>query len=151
MIIKRVLVGIDGSKNSEKALEFALDFAEKYGSEVMLLNVSESLAISQVSQESVQYPGITSTNVLAKDLRRIQEELLAKTLEHARMLKPTLAVSSMSKEGDPALEIVETVKEGHFDAIVIGHKGLGKMREIFLGSVSEKVVHLASCPVILVP
>ena len=151
MEIKKILVGIDGSENSEKALDFALALAEKFDSTVTILNVSESLAISQVPQESVPYSGVNSTSVLVKDLRRIQEELLAKSLEHARTLKPNLVVSLMSLEGDPALEIIDTAKAGSFDTVVIGHKGLGKMREIFLGSVSEKVAHQAPCPVILVP
>jgi nucleotide-binding universal stress UspA family protein len=56
----------------------------------------------------------------------------------------------MLKEGDPALEIVNTAKEGGFDVIVVGHRGLSKMKELFLGSISEKVAHLTPCPVIIV-
>ena len=67
-----------------------------------------------------------------------------------RQVKPNLAISSILKEGDPANEVVDVAKEGGFDAIVIGHKAQGKVEELFLGSVSEKVAHLASCPVIIV-
>ena len=150
MQIKKVLVGIDGSQSSEKALDFALDFAEKFDAGVTILNVSESLAVVQGPQESVTYPGVSNSNVVAKDLRRIHEEILSKGLERARKLKPNMLVSSMLKEGDPSLEIVSTAKEGGFDAIVLGHKGLGKIQEILLGSVSEKVAHLAPCPLVIV-
>ena len=148
--LKKFLVGIDGSQSSEKALDFALDFAEKFDAGVTILNVSESLAVVQGPQESVTSPGVSINNVVAKDLRRIHEEILSKGLERARELKPNLSVSSVLKEGDPSLEIISTAKEGGFDTIVLGHKGLGKIQEILLGSVSEKVAHLSPCPLVIV-
>ena len=56
----------------------------------------------------------------------------------------------MLKDGDPAVEIVNFAKDSGFDIIVIGHKGSGKVRERFLGAISEKVAHLAPCPVVIV-
>jgi nucleotide-binding universal stress UspA family protein len=56
----------------------------------------------------------------------------------------------MLKEGEPALEIVNAAKESVFDVIVVGHKELGKMKELCLGSISEKVAHLVLCPVVIV-
>ena len=91
-----------------------------------------------------------NTAAFGKDLRKIHDEILSRSVAHAKAVKPNLSVSSMLKEGDPALEIVNTAKEGGFDVIVIGHRGLGKMKELFLGSISEKVAHLAPCPVIIV-
>jgi nucleotide-binding universal stress UspA family protein len=149
MLIRNVLVGVDGSENSDRALDFALDLAEKFGASVTILNVSESLAMSGVPQESFAYPS-GSTAVLAKDLRAIQNEIISKNVSHARAVKPNLAVSSMLKEGDPALEIVNAAKDGGFDVIVVGHRGTGRMRERLLGSISEKVAHNAPCPVVIV-
>jgi nucleotide-binding universal stress UspA family protein len=54
------------------------------------------------------------------------------------------------REGDPALEIVGESKDEGFDIIVVGHHGLGRVRELFLGNISEKVAHLAPCPVVIV-
>jgi len=45
----------------------------------------------------------------------------------------------MFREGDPALEIVNAAKDGGFDVIVVGHRGVGKMTEFVLGSISENV------------
>ena len=56
----------------------------------------------------------------------------------------------MLRNGDPAVEIVNVAKDSGFDAIVIGHKGSGMVRERVLGSISEKVAHLAPCPVVIV-
>ena len=64
--------------------------------------------------------------------------------------KPNVAVSSKLREGDPALEIVAEAKEAGFDVVVVGHRGLSRVREIFLGNISEKVAHLAPCSVVIV-
>ncbi len=149
MLIKSILVAVDGSENSSRALDFALDMAEKYGSTVTILNVSEVLAMGVVPQESTTY-SINNMTLLGKDLRKIHEEILIKAVSHAKEVKPDLAVSSMLRDGEPAVEIVTVAKDNCFDVIVVGHKGSGKVRERFLGSISEKVAHLAPCPVVIV-
>jgi len=148
MIIKNILVGVDGSENSTRALDFALDLAEKFNASIMILNVSESLAMTAVSEESNLYSGPKVT-VPSQDLRKIHNEILNRNIAHAKASKPNLTVSSMMKEGDPAVEIVEAAKEGGFDVIVVGHRGLSRAKELVLGSVSEKVAHLTPCPLII--
>jgi nucleotide-binding universal stress UspA family protein len=149
MLIKSILVAVDGSENSSRALDFALDMAEKYGSTVTILNVSEVLAMGVVPQESTTY-SMNNMALLGKDLRKIHEEILIKAVSHAKEVKPDLEVSSMLRDGEPAVEIVTVAKDSGFDVIVVGHKGSGKVRERFLGSISEKVAHLAPCPVVIV-
>ena len=149
MLIRNILIAVDGSENSNRALDFALDFAEKFDSAVMVLNVSEVLAMGVVPQESTTY-SFDNMSILGKDLRKIHEEILSKAVIHAKAVKPDLVVSSMLKDGDPAIEIVNVAKDNGFDVIVIGHKGSGMVRERFLGRISEKVAHLASCPVVIV-
>lgn len=143
------MVAVDGSENSDRALDFSAEFAEKFDASLTILHVSESLALAAVPQESATYPS-GSTAVFAKDLRRIHEEILSKSFSRVKAAKPILQVTSMLKEGDAALAIVDTAKESGFDVIVIGHKGFGKMSERLMGSISEKVAHLAPCPVIIV-
>ncbi len=149
MLIRSILVAVDGSENSFRALDFALDMAEKYSSTVTVLNVSEVLAMGVVPQESATY-SIDNMALLGKDLRKIHEEILIKAVSHAKEVKPNLVISSTLRDGEPASEIVNLAKDSGFDVIVVGHKGSGKVRERFLGSISEKVVHLAPCPVVIV-
>jgi nucleotide-binding universal stress UspA family protein len=59
-------------------------------------------------------------------------------------------VSSTILEGRPADKIVEAAKEGGFDLIVMGSRGLGGVKEFFLGSVSDRVADEATCPVAIV-
>jgi len=96
--------------------------AEKYGASVTILNVSESLAMGVVPQELSPY-SVGAPTFLAKDLREIQNQIINKNVERAKTVKPNLSVSSMVKEGDAALEIVNVAKDGGFDIIVLGHKG----------------------------
>ena len=79
MVVNRVLVAVDGSENSERALNFALDFAEKYGAELTVINVTESSAVASVPSDLTGYAGDSSMVVVAKDLRRYHEALLEKT------------------------------------------------------------------------
>jgi nucleotide-binding universal stress UspA family protein len=143
------LVAVDGSENSEKALDFALDLAEKFGAAVTVLNVGESPTMGAVPLEPTSVSG-DSMVIFANDLRKFHEEILSKALVHAKEVKPDVVVSSKFRDGDPALEIVAVAKEEGFDVVVVGHRGQSRVRELLLGSISEKVAHLAPCPVVIV-
>ena len=97
-MIRNVLVAVDGSENSDRALDFALDLAEKYGAAVTVLNVSESPAMGAVPIEPTTVSG-ESMVVFAKDLRRFHEEILSKAVAHAREVKPNVVVFSKLREG----------------------------------------------------
>lgn len=148
-MIRNVLVAVDGSENSDRALDFGLDLAEKYVATVNVLNVIESPAMGAVPLEPTTVSG-ESMVVFTKDLQKIHEEILRKAINHAKEVKPNMVVSSKLREGDPALEIVAEVKDAGFDVVVVGHRGLSRVEEIFLGNISEKVAHLATCPVVIV-
>lgn len=151
MEIKNILVAVDGTATSDKALDFAVALSEKFGASLTVLNVSEALTVGVISIEQAPSLGVgANLPVNSKDFRQIHEQILGKSLERAKKDSPTVAISSILREGDPVFEIVNVAKEGGFDVVVIGHRGAGKMRELFLGSVAEKVVHLAPCPVLIV-
>ena len=151
MEIKNILVAVDGTVTSDKALDFALALSEKFGAALTVLNVSEALAVGVISIEQAPSLGVgVNLPVNSKDFRQIHQQILSKSLDRAKMNNSTVAVSSVLREGDPAFEIVSVAKEGGFDVVVVGHGGAGKMRELFVGGVAEKVVHLAPCPVVIV-
>lgn len=148
-MIKKVLVAIDGSENSERALEFALDFSDKYGAALTVINVTESSGVASVPPEIAAYTS-DSMVVVARDLRRFHEDILGKAMARAKATKPNLSVSTTLREGNPASEIIALAKEDNFDVVVVGHRGISKVREMFLGSISDKVTHSLSCTVIIV-
>ncbi|MDR0372418.1 MAG: universal stress protein [Nitrososphaerota archaeon] len=140
-MIQKVLVAVDGSENSERALDFALDFAEKYSASLTVLNVTEVAATVYSGDEMM---------TVAKDLHKLHEAILDRAVAHVKITKPSLIVWPVLREGDPAIEIVATAKEGEFDAVVLGHQGVGKVKGILLGSISGKVTRLLSCTVVIV-
>jgi len=155
-LIKNILVAVDGSENSDRALDFALDISEKFNAAIMILNVSESLPMvpvqdgfTPIPEEPTAYPGGDAA-LISEDLQKAHEEVLSRAVAHAKKVKPNLNISSTLIEGEPAHEIVSAAKKGGFDVIVVGHRGMGKMEELFLGSVSMKVAHLTPCPVLIV-
>ncbi len=148
-LIKNVLIAVDGSKNSDRALDFGLDLAEKYGAVVTALNVSDSPPMGAVPMEPTMISG-ASMGAFSKNLQKFHEETLNKAVAYAKSVKPDVVVFPKFREGHPSSEIVAEAKEGGFDVVVVGHRGSGRVREMFMGSVSEKVVHSAPCSVIIV-
>jgi len=141
------LVAIDGSEHANKALDYALDLAEKYSATVTILNVFQEPVMGYLG-EPFAYP--VPLAEYTKELRDSHGKMLSKALEKAEKAKPHLKISAILKQGRPSDRIVETAKEGDFDLIVMGHRGLGKVKEFFLGSVSDRVADEASCPVLIV-
>ncbi len=148
-MIQNVLVAVDGFENSDKALDFALELTEKFCASLTVLNVSEPPAMGAVPLEPTTLPGDNMV-IFAKDLLKFHEEILNKAVTHAKKVKPNIAIKWKLREGNPASEIVAEAKDTGFDVIVVGHRGSSRVRELFLGNVSEKVAHLATCPVIIV-
>ncbi len=148
-LISNVLVAVDGSENSDRVLDFGLDLAEKYGAAVRVLNVIESPAMGAIPLEPTTVSG-DSMVIFANDLRKIHEEILNIAVVHAKTVKPHVAISWKLREGDPSLEIVAEAKEEGFNVVVIGHRGQSRVKEIFLGNISERVAHFATCPVVIV-
>jgi nucleotide-binding universal stress UspA family protein len=149
-LIGKILVAVDGSENSDRALDFALDVAEKYGAALTLLNVSEPPAMGAVPMELTAVSGESMVE-FGKDLLRIHEEILRKAVAHAKIVKPEIVVSIRLREGDPVVEIVSLAKEEGVDLVVVGHECAGRVKEFFgLGGISEKVAHLAPCSVVII-
>lgn len=148
-MIKKILVAIDGSKSSDKALEFGLDLAEKYVAQVVLINVFDSSSFLYLTAPSLAQAPIVATEQL-EESRIFHSKMLSKTLRKAKSFNKDLEISKKLVEGRPADRIIEVAKEGGFDLIVIGSRGLGGIKEFFLGSVSDRVADGASCPVLIV-
>ena len=152
-LITKILVGVDGSENSEKALDYSLEVADKFSASVLVLNVFEpppdfeylnmfpQPQASGYPQELIDYP------LVINDLRKMHETVLSKATERATKLKPALKIIAQLKEGDVSSQIVETAANGEFDLVVIGHS---KNKEVFLGSTCERVAHHAGCAVLIV-
>ncbi len=145
------MVALDGSESADKALDFAFDLAAKYSAEIVLLSVVPPVT-TPMSPDSLEVP--VSLEVLNQHLEELiasHKKVLSEALRKSEKIKPDLSVSTKLVKGRrPSESIVETAKEGKFDIIVMGSRGLGGIKEFFLGSVSDRVADEAVCPVLIV-
>ena len=151
--IKKILVALDGSESSDKALGYALDLADKYSANIELLSVVniDSRVYSLIP--SIEGEKLVSLAVMDTYVTRVKashKRVLSKALEQTKRKVPTLHVSAKLMEGRPAEKILEVAEEENFDMIVMGSRGLGGITGTVLGSTSQAVVHLCNRPILIV-
>jgi nucleotide-binding universal stress UspA family protein len=151
--IRKILVAIDGSEKSDKALNYALWLSKTTGSEVEILNVLEPVKVPTIDQGlgvvgTIYLPGWVNTYY--KEFREHNRKVLEKRLQRTKENYPDLMVKSKMVEGFPASEIVKEAEENDFDLIVMGSRGLSGLEELVLGSVSDAVVNKSKVPVFIV-
>jgi nucleotide-binding universal stress UspA family protein len=147
-LISKILVATDGSKTADKAVNFAFDLAAKYSAEVLVVSVFDVISTALVARGMVFSPAGTSKYL--EELEAFHEKVLLDSIKKAEKVKAGFKVSKKLLKGRAADKIVEAANEGGFDLIVIGSRGLGGIKEFFLGSVSDRVADEAKCPVLIV-
>lgn len=140
---QRILVPVDGSANSDKAIENVIKIAGMCKSEVLLLYVS-------------YFDGDTDSNVemvswLPEAAAGSVNKASASILSHAQAKFPKEILTSVHRgKGIPSHVILEFAEENGIDLIVMGGRGLGVVEGYLLGSVSQYVLENAKCPVLIV-
>jgi nucleotide-binding universal stress UspA family protein len=136
----KVLVPVDGSEYSLKAVESACDLAKTQPSSTLIL-----LSVT------IQLPELEEGRYIAEKMRTQAEAALAKAKEVAASKEPQVKVAAMLATGSsPAEEIVRVAKDEKIDLIVIGSRGLAGKTTSFLGSTATKVVTYSPCSVLVV-
>ncbi len=142
---RRILFPFDGSDSARRARgQVVLLAIAGEGSEVLLLNVQPNVPMRKLLLDS----RLSAVRRLKEPLRAAGLKLLAaakRPLDQAG-IPCTLHVEF----GDPAPAIAQVAKRYRCDQIVMGARGLGKLRSMLLGSVTTKVLHLADVPVMIV-
>lgn len=122
--MKKILVAIDGSAFSIKALEFAISMAKAYSDEIRLINV--------------------------QPFHQILGENIIKEAEAPLQHSNVFYTSTIRTGTQAAIEIISEAKDASIRCIVMGSKGVGNSSND-LGSVSSAVLSMAPCPVVIVP
>ena len=142
--MRTILVALDGSDHSQHALDEVLKLFATYAMHVHLLSVCEPIHVNEV---------------LFKDtlsgMRQLEDEHTAAGRNIVETAAAKLKAANISHDthveiGHPAQMIAEFAKKYHCEMIVMGTRGLGAIRTLAVGSVANKVVHLAEIPVLLV-
>ena len=142
--IRRILVASDLSKASGRAFAAAIDMAKSTGASLTILYVHIPL-VPLVPEQYVQAP---TWNRLNTEARRWSEKQLAKLERRAEAAGVKTATMIMT--GDPSQQVVRASRSKRADLIVIGTHGRTGFSKFFLGSVAERVVATARCPVLTV-
>ena len=136
--IKKILVPIDNSSNSIRGLKKAIYLARVSGASITAFHVLE------LPMRSV----IRITNSMLEDGIKKANRIISKSISLAD--KEETGVEFKTTSGKPGSEILKYAQKNKFDLIVIGARGLGAGKELFLGSVSRYVIHKSKIPVLLI-
>lgn len=137
-MFSNILVAVDGSESASKAFRRAIYLAQKCNSKLDLVHVVQC----EVGGDSA------NTFEIIEDLK----DKAMKMLEEYRIdaAKNNISMQITIMQGDPAKVITELAKAKSYDLIIMGTRGRSSFQELLIGSVSQKVMHHASCPVMVV-
>ena len=135
---------VDGSEISYKALDTALFFSEKLGSNITAIHVMEDIPITHIESQKL----LNDMLEISAVCKQQGENILSKCSETAK--NKSLKVNTILLKGNPASIILDFCKNGKYNLIIMGNRGIGKIKEIILGSVSSKILHSSACPVLLI-
>ncbi len=137
--VVKALIAVDPSEHSKKAVVLSAKFAKKTGVKLTLLHVIEDVvSYKEIPDTWVHQQKAKKAQALLDELKKVAEEHGAKDVE------TKIAV------GPVAEEIVRVGEEGEYDYIVVGTRGMSGFKRMLIGSVAEKVVLHAHCPVVVV-
>jgi nucleotide-binding universal stress UspA family protein len=140
---KKILVPIDFSRHSERAAQLAAELVGKFGAQVTLLHVY-NIPTYPLPEGFV----LASPQTVVELMERINDEV--KRAKAGLLARGVTAVDTLLVEGSAHAEIVRVARQKGFDLIVMGTHGRTGFQHAFMGSVAEKVVRKASCPVLTV-
>ena len=135
---KKILVPLDGSKYSKKALQRACEMVHAFDSQIILIYVVEkSIPVNFLDR---------------KEYLQLLRKYGKKTLSDANefLSKNGITGKSLIKEGNIVNEIDKVIKEEKCNLVVVGNKGLGTVGRFLLGSISNKLAQSSSCSLMIV-
>ena len=142
VVFLNILVAIDGSEHGAAALRTAAQLArEEHARLTVLTAVPPAPAFAQLTA-----PGVVAVG----DAAHLLGEAGARMATQIEAVPDDVSVTSMVVPGQPAKVILERLREGRHDLLVMGTRGHGRMGSVLLGSVSQAVLHAADVPVMVV-
>ena len=141
-MVQTIAVGTDGSDTAARAVDFAMDMAERYGAKLIIASAYKPVSEDRLRKEQVDAPqeiqwSINPSEDVDTALRAVEEAAKERGLKYA----------SEARNGDPADVLVEIAADHEADVIVVGNKGMDRR---ILGSVPNTVSHKAPCSVMIV-
>jgi nucleotide-binding universal stress UspA family protein len=141
-MFRNILVAIDGSPDAEQAFVQAIDLAVAEHARLTLFSAT-------VAPPAVTYAGVSGDVVaeLTRDAEAESETILRTAVER---VPDDVSVSTVLSDGPARPALLEQIKAGRHDLVVMGSRGRGALRSVLLGSVSHYVLHHSPVPVLIV-
>jgi nucleotide-binding universal stress UspA family protein len=145
----KILLPTDGSKYAERAAKHAIWIASQSNADIIVLNVVDTSSLVGLPAEDLT---VRVTEILKEEAHKSLEniQIILEEFEKEEGIKKEIKLIKESKEGSPADVILKTVDDQDVDLIVMGTSGKHGLDRFLLGSVTEKVVRSAKCPVLAV-
>src|SRR6202166_3785494 len=144
----KIVAATDFSEDSNLALTYAQELATKFSAEVVVLHVDQPLAPVMMTPKLGPAMDIGAMGRIAEEQRMLAQKELDKIAGNLRTAG--LKVKSLLKVGSPFLEILHTAQSEVADLIVLGTHGRTGLAHVLMGSVAERVVQKAPCPVLTI-
>ncbi|UZD91978.1 universal stress protein [Cognatishimia activa] len=142
-MFEKIVVGLDGSETSDKALRTACDLAQKYGSEIHLVHTPQPKTVAFAMGAVAGYHTVT-TMPNDEEVTKAANMIIGRGKGIAQDYDLS-AVKTYSHRGDPVEEIVACAEGCDADLIVTGRRGLGSLGALIQGSTAQGVAHNAKC------
>ena len=139
-----IVVGVDGSDGAATALEFAAAEAVRRETPLRIVAAWEVPVVVHGGHDLAPPPVAATWDAFRERAHQVADEAFAA----AKKLQPSMEGEALAVEGQPADVLLE--QGADVELIVVGSRGLGGFKRLLLGSVSQQVVHYATCPVVVV-
>jgi nucleotide-binding universal stress UspA family protein len=153
-LFENILVPLDNSDHSSRALDVAIQIGKRFGGKITLMHVY-SVSVVPVSvpepyafTSSVPVVPPAYVSKLAEASREAGQKILEEGKKKAEAERVEVGVKL--EEGHAVQQIVKASKEASFDLIVMGARGVSHVREMLLGSTTDGVMHHVACPVLII-
>lgn len=143
----KILLTSDGSKNSEFAIQHALQIASDEGAEVIVLHVVDNKHLSNIHEDEI---GQTNFDEYTDKVLNHFEQVI-KELEDKKDEKFRVKIRKLALQGRPCDVIIRVCNDENIDMIVMSNSGKNKVDRFLLGSVTEKIIREAPVPVLVIP
>ncbi len=143
---KNVLLPADGSENGERALQHAIELVKLSGGSLIICHVANIVSVISGFDQVPSGAGYVSEQ-MASELEDSGKEVLEKLV---KMVPQDVPVKTVFEVGSPGPTLAAVAEKNEVDLIVMGSRGLGPIKGIFMGSVSSYIVSHAKCPVLIV-